>query len=75
MAKKAGGSSRKLGRNKTKCLRYRSEGRRERNKLSKLVSIYRGTKRGQSKPYAEAVEEVTRLRRTIVGERGLGVKS
>ena len=35
MAKAAGGSSRKIGRNKKKCERYRAEGRREKNRASK----------------------------------------
>jgi len=30
-----GGGSKKIGRNKTKCTRYRAEGRREKNKVKK----------------------------------------
>jgi len=53
MAKKAGGSSRKLGRNKVKCQRYRAEGRRERNKASK--AIRREKRLNRERPYAEAL--------------------
>lgn len=33
--KEGGGGTRKYGRNKTKCARYRAEGRRDRNKARK----------------------------------------
>jgi hypothetical protein len=37
MSKKAGGSSRKLGRNKISCALYRSQGRQEKNKKRRIA--------------------------------------
>jgi hypothetical protein len=36
-AKGPGGSSRKIGRNKVKCARYASQGRRQRNKVRRAA--------------------------------------
>jgi hypothetical protein len=38
-SQKVGGGCKKLGRNKAKCALYKAQGRREKNKLKKLLKL------------------------------------